>query len=497
MPTQMRLASVFGDHMVLCRNRNVRVFGEAQTGREIVVSIHDHTASCTAVKSKFEAVLPPMTHGGPYVLTVSDGETTLYFADVLIGDVYFAGGQSNMEMALEASETCARYVSGADYPQIRYCNFPVQAVLDEETLRMERDTAWRAVAPELCGDISAVAFHFAVSLQAAVSVPIGIIGCYLGGTSILTWLDEDMASSVTGGKALLDAYRERNQKKTDAQYEKEVEEFTLARSAWDRQAEAMKAGDPNVIWDDFVRALGPCPWPPPEGRKSLYRPCGLAETMVKRIAPYTITGFLYYQGESDDQHPHLYRALMAALIPFWRGLFLDASLPFLFVQLPIYINRKETVQNSWAILREAQEQVYQNTRNAGMAVMIDGGDAEDIHPPDKKTVGDRLCLQARNIVYREAIDCDSPRAVDARTEKNAMIVRTSAPLRAEKTPRLFELAGEDQVFHAAEATIDGMEIRVSSASVSRPLAVRYAWVNYGVVNVFGENGLPLAPFSLR
>ena len=133
----------------------------------------------------------------------------------------------------------------------------------------------QTVAPNACGEFSAVAFHFAVSLQTAVSVPIGIIDCYLGGTSILAWLDEDSLSAVTGGKKLLDAYRTRNQNKTDAQYEEEVRVFEVEREAWDRGAEAMKAKDPTLIWDDFIRELGPCPWPPPEGMKAAFRPCGL------------------------------------------------------------------------------------------------------------------------------------------------------------------------------------------------------------------------------
>lgn len=497
MHTQLRLASVFSDHMVLCRGRNIRIFGEAETGREIKVSLHDHTASCAAVKGKFEAVLPPMLHGGPYTLTVSDGETTLAFSDVLIGDVYFAGGQSNMEMKLVDSQDGARCVREADFPLIRYCNFPVQAVLDDETLQKERETVWRAVAPNACGEFSAVAYHFAVRLQSSVPVPIGIIDCYFGGTSIVSWLDEESLSAVTGGNALLDAYRERNRNKTDAQYEEEVRDFWIRNEAWDCGAEAIKAKDPSAVWDDFIRELGPCPWPPPEGMKSPRRPCGLAETMVKRVAPYTITGFLYYQGESDHMHPHLYRALMTALISLWRDQFLDLSLPFLFVQLPMYRNRKETVKNSWVVLRQAQEQVFQDMRNTGLAVTIDCGEAEDIHPKDKKPVGERLCLQALKIVYRRDVESDSPRAIAARPENSAMIVRLSAPLRAEKAPLLFEVAGEDEVFHAAEAVIDGIEIRVASASVGRPRAVRYAWVNFGKVNVFGENGLPLAPFYLR
>ena len=150
MHTQLRLASIFSDHMVLCRNRNIRIFGEAETGREIVVSIHDHTASCAAVKSKFEAVLPPMPHGGPYILTVSDGESTLTFADIFIGDVYFAGGQSNMEWPLEQSENGPELVKTLGNPMIRYVNFPHNAWLDKNALRHERNMRWKVLEPCRC-----------------------------------------------------------------------------------------------------------------------------------------------------------------------------------------------------------------------------------------------------------------------------------------------------------------------------------------------------------
>ncbi|MFH1513422.1 MAG: sialate O-acetylesterase [Bacillota bacterium] len=438
-----------------------------------------------------------MAAGGPYVLTVSDGETTLSFADILIGDVFFAGGQSNMEMRIKDTENGADYIAAADFPTIRFIIFPVQAFLDEETVANEHKTKWQTVKPGECGEISAVAYHFAVRLQSSVHVPVGIINCYLGGTSITCWLDEEALCATSGGKAYYEAYQERIKNQTDEQYLAVYHEQLRAHTIWSRKADAMLAKDPTVLWDDFIRELGPCPWPPPEGRKAMFRPCGLAETMLKRIAPYSITGFLYYQGESDVRHPHLYRSLMRSLIAFWRGLFWDLSLPFLFVQLAMFTQGEEPVKDSWAVIRQCQEQACRELRNTGLAVMIDGGEKYDIHPKDKKTVGERLYLQAMQVIYHQDMNGDSPRAVAARPEENTMIVNVSAPLQHVKTPRLFEVAGEDGVFYPAEAEILGSVIRVASAKAVRPSSVRYAWVNYGLVNVFGENGLPLAPFILR
>lgn len=497
MKTTLRLASVFSDSMVLCRDHNIRIFGEAHSGRTVTVTFYHHTACTTAVKDKFEVVLPPMAFGGPYTLTVTDGETELIFRDVLVGDVYLAGGQSNMEFALINSQDGKRYTEEADYPSIRYCNFPVQGYLDAETIEKEHETAWKSIAPGTCGDISAVAFHFAIGLHAELAVPIGIIGCYLGGTSITTWLDEQALCTVTGGKAYLDDYLERNNSKTDLAYEAEYAANQAEYKEWFRRADEIKAVNPSAVWADFTAQLGPCPWPPPEGRKAVYRPCGLVNTMVKRIAPYALTGILFYQGESDYQRPKLYRALLMALIASWRDLFLDASLPFLNVQLPMYPQRDDTQGDSWAIIRQAQEKVFQDMRNTGLAVLIDTGDVEELHLPDKRTVGDRLCLQALRVVYHRDADSDSPRVTAVRSDGCAMLLTVSAPLQDEKAPRLFELAGEDGIFYTADAGITDTGIRVTSTEVPQPRFVRYAWMNYGEANVFGKNGLPLAPFNLR
>lgn len=496
MSVRFGLASVFGDHMVLCRGKNIRMFGTAEDGKTVTVQLAGNTVFAVAASGRFEAVLPPMEAGGPYTVTVSDGTETHTVSDVLIGDVFFAGGQSNMFMKLEASQDGAVYTAQANEPEIRYCNFPVQTYLDEEALEKERETHWQALTGGQCGDISAIAFHFARKLHPAIKVPIGIIDCAMGGTPIACWLDEHALRTVTGGAAVLDGYLERTWGQTHAQYDEECRRHKLRFEDWSEKADAIKKKNPSVTDDELTDLLGKAPWPPPEGYRYIHRPCGLVETMVKRVAPYTLTAILYYQGETDADHPAHYRALLTTLIAFWRDLFLDRNLPFLMVQLPVFALRNERTPNSWALIRHAQDLVCQNTRNAGLVCMIDRGEAENLHPKEKKTVGERLCLQVLRVVYHQEVEADSPRAVSARPQGQTMIVSVSAPLQKAVHPALFEVAGADGVFQPAEADMEGKTIRMFSNTVKNPCYARYAWVNFAKVEVFGENGLPLAPFLL-
>ena len=496
MTVEFNLAPIFSDHMVLCRNKNIRIFGCAPSGRTISIAFNHSTASCKAVKGRFQVVLPPMQPGGPYAMSVSDGNSTISLSDVFIGDVYLAGGQSNMELQLKDSLDGKAFASKAENPMIRYCNYPVQAYLDEKTLAWEKKTQWRVANHDHCGEMSAVAYHFADKLQLKLNIPIGIIDCYLGGTSITAWLDEDALSASYGGKKYLEDYLDRNKNQTDEKYQKALNTQQREHAVWSRGADTILLRNPSAKWEDFISELGPCPWPPPEGHKSVYRPCGLVNTMVKRIAPYTLTGFLYYQGESDYMHPHLYRAFMMSLITFWRDLFMEPALPFLFVQLPMFNHGDDTEHNSWAILRHAQEQVYLDMRNTGLAVILDCGEKDDIHPKDKQTVGYRLYQQALRVVYHLHAEV-SPRAVSAFANGHRMTVTLSSALQDQINPLLFELAGDNEIYYKANAKILGSVILLTSEEVPHPRFVRYAWVNYGEVNVFGENGLPLAPFSIQ
>ena len=496
MRQSLCLAAIFGDHMVLSRGKNVRIFGQARGGAAVTVTIAGQRAEAAAKNGRFEAVLAPMDAGGPHTLTVTDGETTLRFTDVLIGDVYFAGGQSNMEWPLEQALGGPELVKTLDHPLIRYVNFPHNAWLDESALAEERRMRWKPFAPGRCGDVSAVACHFALELQPAIGVPVGIIDCYWGGTSAACWADEPALRQITAGTELLEEYAARIAGKSDAQYEAEMRAYNEAYQAWWGRVHALQAVDPDMPWPEINEKAGQCPWPQPDGRKSAFRPAGLAETMVKRVAPYTLTGILYYQGEEDTRHPHRYRCLLETVISFWRDLFRDVSLPFLFVQLPMYIATGEADAKNWPPVREAQERVYRELRNTGLAVLIDCGELDNIHPKDKKTVGHRLYLHAMRVVYGRELDGESPRAAHARREGNALLVTLSAPVSFRGGPALFELAGADGVYHPAAAGVRGTVLTLTAEGVDRPVSARYAWVNYGIVRAFGENGLPLAPFLI-
>ncbi|HPF86419.1 MAG TPA: sialate O-acetylesterase [Candidatus Limiplasma sp.] len=496
MKQKLQPAAVFTDHMVLSRGKNIRIFGEAADGARIVLTLGGRQAETEAKGGTFEAAFAPMDAGGPYTLTVTDGETTLTFADVMIGDVYFAGGQSNMEWPLEQAEGGPELIKTLDNPMIRYINFPHNAWLDDAALTQERQMRWKPLVPDACADISAIACHFALDLQPELGVAIGIIDCYWGGTSVTCWLDEAALGQTTAGAKLLKEYQQRNADKSDAQYDAEMKEYDDAYQAWWKRVRALQQADPDIPWEEINVKAGQCPWPQPEGRKSAFRPAGLIETMVKRVAPYTITGILYYQGEEDTKHPPYYRSLMMSLISFWRDLFRDPLLPFLFVQLPMYIGKGEEDNKSWPPVRQAQAQVYRDMRGTGLAVLIDGGEFDNVHPKDKKTVGDRLYLQALRVVYGREVQADGPYALAARRDGSRMIVTLTQPVTCDGEAPLFELAGADGSFMPARAQIDGAALILTADGIDRPAAARYAWVNYGIVKVFGSGGLPLAPFIL-
>jgi sialate O-acetylesterase len=496
MRTPLLPAAIFGSHMVLRHDWPALLFGTAAEDVKVTAQIGAYRVQTTAKGGRFELTLPPLASGGPFTLMVTDGETLFTYTDVMIGEVYLAGGQSNMELELKDSDDGAALISGTDNPMIRYYNVLKSPWLDEQALADERQTRWRALEPKRCGDISAVAFHFAMRLQAELGMAVGIINCCWGGTSVACWLDEEALRTTVEGTALLTEYNASIAAKNQTECDEDVRAHDAAMEKWNGAIEALRIKQPEISWSEINSRAGSCPWNPPANRKSPFRPAGLVETMVKRVAPYTLTGILYYQGEEDTKHAGLYRPLMTALIIFWRKLFRDDGLPFLFVQLPNYKSSYDPENRQWAVLREAQEQTCRTVRNTGLVVMIDGGELDNIHPTDKKTVGERLYRQALRVVYGRASEPESPHALFAWRDGAEMALTFSAPVRAEGEPRWFELADDTGRFVPAKAVLKGDSARLSADGITEPRAVRYAWYNYAAVNVFGENGLPLAPFRL-
>jgi sialate O-acetylesterase len=284
-----------------------------------------------------------------------------------------------------------------------------------------------------------------------------------------------------------------------------METYFSAWRAWDERVRLWREKEPDASWETLNKECGLCPWPQPAGKKSPYRPGNLYHAMIKRVAPYTIKGFLYYQGEEDDPRAADYYEMMYYLIDQWRVDWKDDTLPFLFVQLPMYASREEVeagqpVKN-WCVLRENQYRASVGIANTGMAVIIDRGEFDNIHPLDKQTVGFRLALQALKKVYGKNIEDSGPVFSWARRNGATLALyfdHAESGLVSLGDLTGFEIAGDDGVYYPAKARIDGASVVLQSDRVSDPDRVRYAWIKFGPTPLYAGNGLPAMPFrSMR
>lgn len=346
--------------------------------------------------------------------------------------------------------------------------------------------------------MSAVAYFFARKLARTIDCPIGIIDCYWGGTSVTCWMDKEALEATAEGQRYITRYREQGGDKPFDQWRQEEDAFWVEMNAWNAHVAQLKKDNPGISWPEINETVGPCPWHPPVGPGSPYRPGGLIETMTKRVVPATLTGILYYQGEDDTAKTEHYDVLLTAMVMRLRQLFRDDSLPFLNVQLPMWIAAGDEDKHDWARLRLAQARAASALQPGGLAILLDCGEFDNIHPTDKRTPGERLCDVALRVVY--GMDApESPRALGKYTQGDTLVVTLSAPvLRRETGELLLEIAGEDGAYHPVQSvTLAGAEMRLRSVAVLHPAKVRYAYVNWGKVALFGRNGLPLAPFALE
>ena len=504
MKTRLKPSALFTDGAVLCRRREIRIFGEAAEGARIRVVLTNAEQRVLAenegetAQGRFLVTLPPQEARTGCRLTVSDGETAFTAEDVAVGDVYLAGGQSNMELELRNADEGPGIAAEFRDPLIRFFNVPRKACAGPEQQRVFDAVRWRAAEPGNSEYDSAAAFFFAMKMrEKQPDVPVGIIGCYWGGTSVTCWMDEETLDSLSEGKRYLSDYAALCGNKTMAEYAKEEEAFFRGMDDWNRKAEAYRAGHPGCGEKEIVDALGPFPWCPPAGPGSPYRPAGLVDSMLRMAAPVSLTAVLYYQGEEDAGRTDHYDDLMIAMIRLWRRLFRNAELPFLFVQLPMWIDYGAADTFRWPLTRLAQAAVRDAVRNTGMICLLDQGEYGNIHPTCKRPVGERLAELAGAMLYGGGEV--SPRAVGKYVSGNTMSVILSAPVapRDGKVPALLEIAGADGRFVPARAVVSENTLRLWAAEVPHPVSARYAWTDYSDrVNLFGENGLPLEPFRI-
>ena len=496
----MRTAAIFSDRMVLQREKPIAVWGDGRDGQRVTVTLGGNSASAVIRDGKWRVTLPPMPAAENLTMTVQSGAVVITFREIAVGEVWLCGGQSNMEFEIKDEKNGEALLNSLT-PEcgVRFYYTPKQRIIDGSFEQTERNTAWSCAAPDSARAWSAVGLYFALELQKKLGVTVGLIGCNWGGTSASVWVSRDVLENDAALRPYIDDYDAAMAGKTDAEAIAEYDEYLAYQDKWWWEYSELMREHPETTWDEAERIVGKSRYPGPMGPKNECRPCGAYETMLQRVCPYTLRGFLYYQGESDDHRPDAYETLLTALIACWRRDWGDAELPFLNVQLPMFRYAHDPDYKHWCRIREAQDRVYRKLRHTGLAVIPDCGELDNIHPKDKSQVGHRLCLQALYEVYglTGAEEACAPMFDSSYVTGNALTVllRNAADgLRLTGEPCGFELAGEDGVYHPAKAAFEKNLITLTSATVPAPRYARYAWTNYMEVTVFGMNGLPLAPF---
>lgn len=496
-----KLAPIFSDNMVLQRDSEVVVWGDAENDDLIIGKICGQKVKTHVKNGKFRLLFNGLKAGGPFEMNILSKDQEVVFKNILIGEVWIAGGQSNMEFNLKDSIGAEKEIEQANYPEIRYYNVPdiVYENGDEVFPKGIIDTGWSVASSETAAYYSAVAYHFAKNLYNDLKVPIGIVNCNKGGTSASSWMNEKYLSEDNElSEVYLEQYKKAIENLTDEEEDRLTAEFYKSQEDYNKREEKYKKRYPESSMAQLHAEIGSVPWPPPLGRKSYQRPCGLYETKFRKITPFKVRGVVWYQGEEDSAKARLYKKLFHRLIKSWREDLENSELPFVFVQLPMFNDEK---LDTWQIIRDAQLYIYKNVKNTSMIVTVDLGEAEDVHPKDKKPVGERLALAARQDVYKEDIKRHSPIYHDYEIIGNKVkinfdyVLPDELIIKDDTELKGFEIYDKNRNLYPAKACIVEDGVIVSSDEVNEPIGVAYGWKNYVEINLFNNIGLPASPFN--
>lgn len=480
MRADVALAPLFTDHAVLQQGKPIPVWGTAIAGEAVTVVFRGASVSTRAdAAGRWRVTLPE--HAGtaePAELTVT-GRNRITLRDIVVGEVWLASGQSNMEFKLRDADGGAEAITGARFPLIRHIRLAHQVAVEPVGTSTGE---WQPASPATVPDFTAVGYFFARDLWEKLRVPIGIIHNSWGGTPIEAWMPAKALASDGAFAVVQERWA-----KALADYPKNKEKFDAEVAAWSAEAAAAKAKGEKLTKPKPTRV------PPGPGHR--HTPSGLYNGMIHPLAPYALRGVLWYQGEDNASRAGEYHRLFAAMIHGWREVFDQGELPFYWVQLANYESPRGPA-NAWAFLREAQDRA-RSLPNTGQALAIDLGNPANIHPTNKREVGRRLALIALAQNYGRPVVFSGPRFQAATAEGASMRITLSDAeglcVRGESS-QSFELAGADKKFVPAEARIEGEILMVSAPGLAHPVAVRYAWRNNPAANVYNGAGLPLAPF---
>jgi sialate O-acetylesterase len=469
--------ALLADHMVVQRGLPVHIWGMAAPHEAVSVTFRGETKLCAADDDgRWSVYLSPGEAGGPFPMSIK-ATNAITLNDILVGDVWVASGQSNMELAMKWVKNADAEIAAAQYPKIRL--FMVKQKPADYPLENVDSKGWAACTPETVADSSAVAYFFARHLQQKLGVPVGLIESFWGGTAAESWTS---LHALSADAALMPVFAARA-KTLDTQatmvlrLQKEEHEYQQAAE----QAKAEGKPLPGRQWHPDFAA---------------WAPAALYNGMIAPLTPFAIRGVIWYQGEANasPDRASLYARLFPTMIRDWRNQWGEGDFPFLFVQIA---NWNTEPGELWPEVRDAQRQALA-LKNTGMAVTIDIGDPADIHPKNKQDVALRLALAARAIAFGEKLEWSGPLYRQVTHEEHALRVwfdHAGGLMAKGAEVTGFEVAGADGKYSPAEAKIEGESVIVSSATVPAPVSVRYAWAANPNCNLFNKEGLPASPFQ--
>lgn len=611
---KVKLPALVSDGMILQRNQKLKIWGYADAGEKVTVKFLNKTYSTTADNSgNWNIMLPELKAGGPFVMIIND----ITLKDILIGDVWVASGQSNMELPIRRLKP----LYGEEMKTVNNQNIRFFTVPQKYNFKIPQNDLdggkWENTNPQTIQNFSGVAYFFAKNLYEKNKVPVGIIHTSLGGSPVQAWMDanslknypeylaeaekwknDDLIKSTESGEQALSRawYTELDQ--SDIGLNQHWENFDLDDSSWKTmnvpgswedqegpfegsvwlrkeimlpKGSAQKAAflnlgrikDADVTYINGVKVGNVTYEYPPrwydipsgilkEGKNIIavritngsgkgqfiadkpyyleidgqkidlkgtwkyrigakmekmapgqtfirWKPTGLYNSMINPLINYKVKGFLWYQGESNTGKPKEYGDLLTTMINDWRSKWNEKDAPFLIVQLANFMEAKnQPVESNWAELRDQQRKVSLNVPQTGLAVIIDAGEWNDIHPLDKKTVGDRLALQALKIADKKNIVADGPVYQSMKLEGSKIILSFKkgtdnfAPVSELKG---FAIKNTDGNWTWAKAKAEGEKIVVWNDSVKNPVVVRYDWADNPDGNLKNKTGLPASPFT--
>ena len=480
----VRIPGFYSDHMVMQRDRELRIRGWAEMGETVTVSLGDSSATTTAeANGRWEVTLPPMQASSTGKTLRISGKTVIELNDVLIGEVWLCSGQSNMEWTVANSSNRDAEIAAANHPHIRHLKI---AHRSSNVPLHDVEGTWQVCSPDVVGNFTATGYFMARHLQQELKVPIGLINSSWGGTRVEPWTPPigfervpalaEIFQSVMGRTPGTTAYRDH------------LSNFLAKNKAWNIKARAaLESEEPLEPSPSYPKQL--------KAYTSHQDPTMLYNGMIHALVGYPIRGAIWYQGESNHADGMLYYEKKKALIEGWRTLWHQGEFPFYFVQIaPFqYGNEDPTIlPRFW----EAQAAVQQ-LPNTGMVVINDIATLNNIHPPNKQDVGHRLALLALSHDYgRKDLVSHSPEVTSVTLDGKQLRItfrNTGGGLktRDEKSPTHFEILGPgERQFIPAEAMIDGDTVTLTSGDIDTPTAFRFAWNKLAEPNLMGGTGLP-------